>query len=148
MGRGRADLGRHWTVADLASAIDVSEEHLRRLCQERLGRSPMEHVGRLRMRKAAVLLRTTDQKIGAIAEQVAYADRFGFSAAFRRCFGSSPAQYRREWEAKRRRGRTSGPATVGDPHAEGHEAEFKRLASVESTVSSDAKVGKHDKSKS
>jgi AraC-like DNA-binding protein len=125
-----ADLGRHWTVADLATVIDVSEEHLRRLCQERLGCAPMEHVGRLRMRKAAVLLKTSDQKIGTIAEQVAYADRFGFSAAFRRYFGTSPAQYRREGEANRDHGSTSRPPKDKKTDAEGHEAEFARLASV------------------
>ncbi len=121
-----ADPGRHWSVADLAGLIGISEEHLRRLAHDQHGRSPMEHVTYLRMRRAAVLLRTTDLKIDTIAEDVAYADRFGFSAAFRRHFDVSPAQYRREQEDDLIRGAVTQPPADGP--AEGQEAEFSKLA--------------------
>jgi len=124
-----ADMGRHWTVSDLAGMIGVSEEHLRRLCHERLGRTPMEHVTHLRMRRAAVLLRTSDLKIDAIAERVAYADRFGFSAAFSRYYGASPARYRREHEDNLVRGAATRPPVQGP--AEGQEAEFIKLAGAQ-----------------
>jgi AraC-like DNA-binding protein len=91
-----ADLAFRWTVADLADIIRVSEEHFRRLCQESVGMTPMDYVTRLRMRRAALLLSTSAGKIDRIAQQVGYADRYGFSVAFRRFFGVSPAQYRRE----------------------------------------------------
>ena len=123
-----ADLSHHWTCADMAGLINVSEEHLRRLCQERLGCAPMEYVSQLRMRKAAVLLRTSDQKIDTIAEQVAYADRFGFSAAFRRHFGSSPAQYRREGENCRDQGASNGRHLNGNTPSQPVKTEYAGVA--------------------
>jgi AraC-like DNA-binding protein len=120
------DLGRPWSVGDLAGLIDISKEHLRRLCRQHLGRSPMEHVTYLRMRKAAVMLRKTDLKIEAVAEQVSYADRFGFSAAFRRHFGTSPAEYRRAQEALLDHGAVTRPAADGASVAQ--EAAFVKLA--------------------
>ncbi len=89
-----ADPGFPWTVDDLARIACMSGEHLRRLCQRQLGRSPMQHVTELRMRQAARLLGNPDNKIESVAGQVGYNDRFGFSAAFKRHTGSSPAQYR------------------------------------------------------
>jgi AraC-like DNA-binding protein len=90
-----ADPARPWTVDELADIIGVSGEHLRRLCQKQLGRSPMEQVTHLRMRRAAtLLLGSTSLKIDAIARAVGYHDRFGFSVAFKRCLGSTPAAYR------------------------------------------------------
>ena len=144
----RADLGRHWTVADLAAVIDVSEEHLRRLSHELFGYAPMERVGQLRMRRAATLLRTTDQKIGTIAAKVAYADRFGFSAAFQRHFGVSPAHYRRASKSLRNHGNITRPEVDG-VSLESQEGEFKRLASAPPlgmrTKSREVKIGKMDR---
>src|SRR5439155_21624364 len=42
-----------WTLDGLAGLCHYSSEHLRRLCQRQLGRSPMHHVTYLRMQKAA-----------------------------------------------------------------------------------------------
>jgi AraC-like DNA-binding protein len=89
-----ADLARPWTVADMGAVISVSDEHLRRLCVRHLGRPPMEQVTVMRMRRAASLLRSSPLKIGAIAELVGYADRFGFASAFKRVYAQSPAAFR------------------------------------------------------
>ena len=90
-----ADLARPWTVADLAAAADVCPEHLRRLCHRQLGVSPMRHVTRLRMDRAASLLAGGPAKVDAVAAAVGYADRFAFGHAFRRHFGRPPGAFRR-----------------------------------------------------
>jgi AraC-like DNA-binding protein len=89
-----ADLRRRWTVEEMAASAGISGEHLRRLCWQQFGCSPMQHVMRLRMRHAGALLQATPQKIDTIAQMVGYTSRFSFSAAFKRCMGVTPCQYR------------------------------------------------------
>lgn len=89
-----ADLNRDWNLDELAGAACMSGEHLRRLSQRQLGRSPLEQVRFLRMRKAAALLTTTPDKIETICYQVGYRNPFAFSTAFKQCMGVSPAKFR------------------------------------------------------
>lgn len=89
-----ADLPRAWTIDDMAALAGMSGEHLRRMCRHKLGCTPMQHVTRLRMDRAAVMLHATPEKIASIATAVGYANRFAFSAAFARCLGKSPGDYR------------------------------------------------------
>jgi AraC-like DNA-binding protein/mannose-6-phosphate isomerase-like protein (cupin superfamily) len=90
-----ADLTRPWQVEDLASMLDVTPDHFRRLCRAAFARSPGEQLAHLRVRRAFSLLSMTDMKIDAVASAVGYADRFSFSTAFRRVTGQTPAAFRR-----------------------------------------------------
>ena len=90
----KADLGRNWTLADLASLANTSEEHLRRLCQKNLGRSPGKQLATLRIAHAAHLLATTTDKIEAISHSVGYLNPFAFSNTFKRLTGFRPSDYR------------------------------------------------------
>ena len=89
-----AELAAPWTLESLASAASLSGEHLRRLCRREHGRSPMAELARLRMRRAALLLRGTPLKAEAIAEAVGYGSVYSFSAAFRRELGMPPSAWR------------------------------------------------------
>ena len=89
-----ADLARPWTRQLLADAAGMSGEHLRRLCHRETGSGPMHHLAVMRMRRAGMLLESTEQKIGAIAAAVGYDNAFAFSTAFKRHIGLSPAAYR------------------------------------------------------
>lgn len=91
-----AQLDFPWSVAELARRADLSEEHVRRLCQAQLGRSPMRHVTYLRMRHAAALLSSGAYTVGAAAERVGYTNDFAFSTAFKRVMGRPPSVYRAE----------------------------------------------------
>ncbi len=90
----QADPGRDWTLADLARLANTSEEHLRRLCQRQLGRSPGKQLASIRMARAARLLSTTRQKVETIAASVGYANPFAFSNTFKRITGFRPSDYR------------------------------------------------------
>lgn len=90
----KADLGRDWTLADLAGLANTSEEHLRRLCQKNLGRSPGKQLTTLRIAHAAHLLATTHDKVEAIAHSVGYVNPFAFSNTFKRLTGFRPSDYR------------------------------------------------------
>lgn len=90
----KADLARNWTLADMARLAATSEEHLRRLCQKNLGRSPGKQLATLRMAQAAHLLATTADKVESVASQVGYANSFAFSNTFKRLTGFRPSDYR------------------------------------------------------
>ena len=86
--------GAAWTLYELAQLAAMSEEHLRRLCKQQLGRSPMQHVTFLRMHRASYLLATTDDKIETIAREVGYRNPFTFSTTFKKWVGWRPSEYR------------------------------------------------------
>jgi len=87
-------LGHSWTLQELAKIACVSEEHLRRLCNKHLGRSPMQQLTYLRMQKARILLGTTDDKIEVISHQLGYENPFTFSNTFKKWVGWRPSEVR------------------------------------------------------
>lgn len=87
------DLGRAWSLEKLAAIAGVSSEHLRRLCQNRLGRSPMQQLTYLRMQHAAHLLATTGLRVEDVAFAVGYHNPFAFSNSFKRMTGFRPSRF-------------------------------------------------------
>ncbi|HEY1081780.1 MAG TPA: AraC family transcriptional regulator [Prosthecobacter sp.] len=87
-------LAEDWTLASLAHAAHVSEEHFRRLCWKELGRSPMAHLTSLRIQSAQHLLTHAQDKQETIARLVGYRSPIAFSRAFRRWAGCLPSDYR------------------------------------------------------
>lgn len=98
--RVASNLANDWSLNRLASEAGYSNEHLRRLCQRQLGRSPMHQVIYLRMRRAAELLGATDLTIEAVSQQVGYQNPFVFSNAFTKWIGWRPSEYRRKKNIK------------------------------------------------
>ena len=97
-------LGRPWTCTMLAEKANMSTETLRRLCQQQTGRGPMNYLTGLRMRRAAMLLESTELKVDSIARSLGYSSAFAFSTAFKRHVGRSPAAHRQLRHAERRPG--------------------------------------------
>lgn len=90
----RHHLDRTETIEDLATRFFVSERHLYRMFEEELGCSPKQYWLRLRMERAAQLLRTTDASTGEIAAAVGFSSISGFERAFRRVMQRSTAEVR------------------------------------------------------
>ncbi len=88
------DLERNWSLKDLEEIGHLGKEHLRRLSQQQLGRSPMQQITYLRMRHALTLLTTTELKVETVALAVGYENPFTFSNAFKRWLGKRPSEYR------------------------------------------------------
>jgi AraC-like DNA-binding protein len=95
------DLGRNWTLPEMARLANTSEEHLRRLCQKSLGRTPGRQLATMRIARAAHLLATTADKVEAVAREVGYANPFAFSNTFKRLTGFRPSEYRARPQAAR-----------------------------------------------
>lgn len=90
-----ADLGRSWSLADLAGIAHMSEEHLRRLCRRDIGRSPRRQLTYLRLQRAMHLLSVTDNKVEVIAREVGFESAFAFSNTFKKWIGWRPSEHRR-----------------------------------------------------
>jgi len=99
LGRFHQRLGGDWTVAKLSASAGMSRARFSQLFLERLGESPMRYVQRSRLLEAARLLRSSTLNLADIAERVGYTDPTSFSRAFKREYGQSPREYRREWLA-------------------------------------------------
>jgi AraC-like DNA-binding protein len=78
-----------------AARLGLSTAALRRLCTERTGAPPREVIAQHRLARVAVLLRSTDLPIAAIARQQGFVDQAHLGRAFRSRFGMPPARYRR-----------------------------------------------------
>ena len=93
--RVAGSLKDEWSLARLAAEAGYSNEHLRRLCQRQLGRSPVHQVTYLRMRRAAELLATSEFTVESISQEIGYQNPFVFSNAFTKWIGWRPSEYRR-----------------------------------------------------
>ncbi len=89
-----ANLGKKWTVSDLADEVGISPQHLYRVSMKFSGRKPMEMVTKIRMQQAHEMLISTNYQVKTIASMLGYADSFSFSAAFKRYSGLSPRKFR------------------------------------------------------
>ncbi|MFV0320225.1 MAG: AraC family transcriptional regulator [Microbacterium sp.] len=83
-----------WTVARLAQVAAVSRSAFAERFTEILGIPPMTYVAELRMDVATDLLLRDRAPLSSVAQAVGYADPFGFSAAYKRIRGHSPAVVR------------------------------------------------------
>lgn len=95
-GMVEANLREPWTLEEIAATAQMSAENFRRLCLKVLGRSPMKHLTYLRMRMAAEMLTTTDDKVETVARSVGYDNPFAFSNAFLKWIGVRPSEHRAE----------------------------------------------------
>lgn len=83
------------TLEDLAQKAHLSKRHFQRIFNECIGRSPIEHLLEIRIRKAKELLRNTEQSITDIAFDCGFQDSNYFTRQFRKISGLTPRQYRK-----------------------------------------------------
>jgi AraC family transcriptional regulator of arabinose operon len=82
-------------LADLASLLAVSPQHICVLFQQTLGMRPFEYITKQRLRKAKeLLLRKTDMEISQVARNVGYADASYFIKLFKQQEGLTPLVFR------------------------------------------------------
>ena len=87
---------RDFSLAGLAELAGMSRSSFAAHFTETFGRTPIELLKDLRLRRAAELLRTTDLPVKAVAPRVGYASRSYFSRAFKAHYGVDPLAYRRD----------------------------------------------------
>ncbi len=93
----RCNSGIEWDFKKIATEMNISLAHFRRIFRQTIGQAPQHYLNEVRLQKAALLLCETNAPIKDIANQVGFHDRFYFSRCFRRQFNMPPATYRREF---------------------------------------------------
>lgn len=84
-----------WTVAGLAEVAGMSRSSFATRFRSLTGRTPMEHLARWRMQRAAHLLTDGQHRsVGEVTARVGYTSEAAFRRQFIAIFGMSPKMYR------------------------------------------------------
>ncbi len=86
-------------VDDLLQTVEVSRRSLERRFRKSLGRSPREHIRRIRLEEARRLLARTDLPLAQIAHKCGFKYLSHLSLAFKKYTGMAPSAYRRQMRA-------------------------------------------------
>lgn len=91
------EYARRWRLCDLAAEAHMSASSLLATFKEATGQSPIDYLIRLRIQRAAELLRKSTESISEVAFAVGFEDSNYFSRQFRRTMHTSPREYRRRF---------------------------------------------------
>jgi len=83
-------------LGELAGVAVMSKYHFLRTFRRIVGVTPYRFLLGVRMRRAALMLRTTPAPVTAIAFDAGFGDLSTFNGRFREMFGVSPAAFRRD----------------------------------------------------
>jgi AraC family transcriptional regulator len=97
----RENLDRQVKLEELAKVACFSEFHFHRIFSAVSGETLNNFTNRLRLEKAARLLRYSDQSLTDIALDCGFSSSATFSRAFRSGYDTSPSQFRKSGEIKK-----------------------------------------------
>ena len=89
---------RAWNIEEMAAAATVSRAQLMRLFKAQTGMSPYAFVNRIRLQQAAAMVKQGADSVLAIALAVGFGSETHFGKAFKKAYGISPGQYRKQAE--------------------------------------------------
>ena len=84
------------TIEDVLKHVAMSRRNLERRFRRVMQRSLLDEVRRVRLDRAAKLLRETDLDMPRVAEQSGFTNQVRFSTVFREHMGDTPTGYRRQ----------------------------------------------------
>ena len=85
-----------FTIEDLAMISHLSVTHFRRVFHDIMGTNPLDYVNKTRIYKACSLLKSTEDSILSISEQVGFHSVSSFNRYFIKVIGVSPRVWRRQ----------------------------------------------------
>jgi AraC-like DNA-binding protein len=86
---------RPWTVTSLARRLAMSRSNFAARFRELVGEPPQHYFKRLRIHAAAAQLRTSGDKLSAIAAAAGFESVAAFARAFKKHTGQTPGEYRK-----------------------------------------------------
>lgn len=88
------------SISDVLAQVHLSRSTLHRRFLFHIGHSAKQEILRVRVQRAAQLLRTTDCSLAEIAERTGFGYAANLSQAFRSELGKTPGRYRVEWQVR------------------------------------------------
>ncbi|EES75295.1 AraC-like ligand binding domain protein [Paenibacillus sp. oral taxon 786 str. D14] len=86
------------SVGQLAAIVGLDRKYLSSLFKRATGMPPQQYLLKYRMEKACALLRNGHYSIAEVARSVGYQDALLFSKMFKKTVGTSPSDYREQWQ--------------------------------------------------
>ncbi|MFC2089631.1 two-component regulator propeller domain-containing protein [Bacteroidota bacterium] len=87
-----------FTVDDVGKELHMSRAQIYRKISAVSGSTPLELLRMLRMNKAAVLLRTTDNNVTQVMYEVGFRSTSHFAQSFKHFFGVNPSEFKKQKE--------------------------------------------------
>ena len=84
------------TVNEIANHIGIHRSYLTNIFKKKTGQSPQEYLLQYRMNRAKKMLEETDMAVQEIARRVGYDNPLTFSKMYKKVFGVSPRNYRKQ----------------------------------------------------
>ncbi|MDO4427533.1 MAG: AraC family transcriptional regulator [Moraxella sp.] len=85
---------KSWHIFEMAEFANVSRSQLIRLFNQHLGISPHAFLHKIRLQKAAMLLKQSNHSVLYVALSVGFGSETHFSKAFKKYYGITPSSYR------------------------------------------------------
>ncbi len=83
-------------ITDIASKLQYSPSYITKIFKEAFGLSPIQFLRNYRMDIAKQLITSTDYSVMQVSKMVGIDDQFYFSRTFRKTWGVSPSEIRKE----------------------------------------------------
>jgi len=94
----KENISRKITIDQLARMANLSAPHFHARFRDCIGQSPIQHLKQLRLASASkLLINLENQPLKRIAEETGFCNEFHLSREFRRMFGKSPVEWRRDY---------------------------------------------------
>lgn len=84
------------SLNQLAEDLNISYNYMITLFKKETGSTPNAYLTQVRLDQAASLLRTTDKNITEVSTEVGIADANYFTKLFRKAYGVTPVQYKKQ----------------------------------------------------
>ena len=84
------------TIADVSAEVGLSQSHFMKYFKNTMGTSFIEYLNEYRLTMASRLLISSESSILAIAEEVGYENLSYFNRTFKKRFGMTPRDYRKQ----------------------------------------------------
>lgn len=88
------------SLQEVADCVGFSQDYFNRLFVAQTGFTVMSYVTYLRLKEAKLLLRNSDKSILDIALEVGYESHEAFARVFKKHFGKTPSEFRKEMHGK------------------------------------------------